>query len=237
VPTDRQEAAASAQVDAALGVLRSGTGSDMGITWLRAAIAAAASARDLEPLVALADGEEGLAGVAVDQEMRWDVAVKAVAYRVEGAEERITSESVRDPSDRGQRAVVRAGAARPSGASKAEVWERILGAGYGSYQLTRAAMQGFQWVGQRELLRPYREPFFERARQVFREQDHPFARAYLMYLFPAAWGEPEVLDRARSLLAELEPEETTLNRQLLEWCDDLERMIRVRAFAAASGEG
>jgi hypothetical protein len=120
-------------------------------------------------------------------------------------------------------------------ASKAETWDRIHGEGYGSYQLTRAAMQGFQWVGQRQLLRPYREPLFERVREVFREQDHPFARAYLMNLYPAAWGEPEVLERSRAVLAQLEPEETTLNRQLLEWCDDLERLIRVRSFATASG--
>jgi aminopeptidase N len=237
VPGARQNAEASALVDAALGVLRGGTGGDMGISWLRAAIAAAATSRDLEPLLALAGGETSIDGVAVDQEMRWDLAVKAVAFGVGDSEERVTAELGRDPSDRGQRSVLRARAARPSAASKAEAWERIHGEGYGSYHLTRAAMQGFQWVGQRELLRPYREPFFERVRDVFRAQDHPFARAYLMNLFPAAWGEPEVLERARSLLGELEPEETTLNRQLLEWCDDLERMIRVRAFAAASGEG
>jgi aminopeptidase N len=236
VPDARRESEASALVHAALAVLRGREGGDKGISWLRAAIGAASTPADLEPLLALADGAASIEGVAVDQEMRWDLAVKAVAFGVDDANDRVTAEVARDRSDRGERAVVRAGAARPSREAKADAWRRIHEEGYGSYQLTRAAMQGFLWHRQRELLRPYREPFFDRVRGVFRAHDHPFARAYLATLFPANWGEPEVLDCARDLLGQLGPEETTLNRQLREWCDDLERVIRVRAFAAASPE-
>jgi aminopeptidase N len=234
VPESTREAEASATVEAALGAVRAAAGSDLRLIWLRAAIAAAARPRDLEPLLAFADGDDHIDGVQIDQEMRWTLAIKSVAFGMERGSDRTTVEADRDPSDRGQRFAIRARTARPDADAKAEAWSRIHDQGYGSLQLTRAAMEGFQWPGQRTLLRPYREQFFEQVRGVFRTQDHPFARAYLSNLFPGTWAEPEVLDAATNLIAELAPGETTLDRQLREAVDDLERAIRARAFAAGS---
>jgi aminopeptidase N len=234
VPDERRQAEAGALVATALTALRHATHEDPRITWLRTAIAVSSSAQDIEQLLALADGRERIAGVEVDQEMRWGLATRAVAMGVKGAEGLIEREAARDRSDRGARAVVKAAAARPDPVSKAETWRRINDEGYGSYYLTRAAMQGFRWHHQRALLEPYREPFFEGVRTIFATQDHPWARAYLAYLFPSPWAEPQVVLRAQELLSTLSTEENTLERQLRETIDELERSIRVRAYAAAS---
>ena len=66
---------------------------------------------------------------------------------------------------------------------------------------------------------------------VFETRDHPFARSYLVSLYPAYLGEPEVLERSRGLLAQLNGSLPTLSRQLAEAADDLDRVIKVRAFA------
>ena len=144
-------------------------------------------------------------------------------------------ERERDRSDRGARAVIKAAASRPTAESKTEAWRRINAEGYGSYHLTRAAMQGFVWPSQRDLLLPFREPFFKELRGVFATYDHPFARSYLMNLFQDRWAEPEMLERAGQVLAELNPAETTLARQLNEEIDDLARAIRVCAYAESAG--
>ena len=136
--------------------------------------------------------------------MRWSLAIKSVAYGSEEAEERVDAERLRDPSDRGQRAIIRAAAARPTAEAKRETWERINGDGYGSYHLTRSAMQGFQSFRQRELLRPYRDRFFEEVRGIFATRDHPFARSYLLNLSPDLWAEPDVLAKAKALRASLD---------------------------------
>ena len=120
---------------------------------------------------------------------------------------------------------------RPDPSVKAAAWERIHGAGYGSDYLTRSALAGFQWHAQRALLLPWRERFFERVRGIYRERDLGFAQAYLRWLYPAAWAEPEVVERSQRLLDELGPDEVQLRRHLREVCDDLERAIRARAFA------
>ena len=184
----------------------------------------------LEDLVAGGEAD----GLPVDQEMRWDVAIKALSLGLDGAADRVSVERERDTSDRGQREAIRAQVATPEPSAKAAAWERIHGEGYGSDYLTRSALAGFQWHSQRELLLPWREPFFERVRAIYRERDLGFAQAYLRWLYPAAWGEPEVVERSQQLLADLGPDEVQLRRHLLEVCDDLERVIRARAYAESS---
>jgi aminopeptidase N len=235
VPEARRVAESQAFLDVALSVLRATPSSDARIVWMRAAIMSAATPADLEPLRALAEGRDVIEGFSVDQEMRWTLAMKAAAYGVEDADDLVAAERARDRSDRGARAVIKAAAARPTAESKSETWRRINAEGYGSYHLTRAAMQGFVWPSQRDLLVPYREPFFRELRGVFATHDHPFARSYLMNLFQDRWAEQEMLERAKELLAELSPAETTLARQLNEEVDDLARAIRVRAFAESAG--
>jgi aminopeptidase N len=234
VPESRRLAESRAILETALAALRRTESPDARIVWMRAAIMSAATPADLEPLRALADGREAIDGLSVDQEMRWSLATKAAAFGVEDAAELVAAERGRDRSDRGARAVIKAAAARPSSDSKAETWRRINAEGYGSYHLTRAAMQGFVWPSQRDLLVPYREPFFEALRGIFASHDHPFARSYLMNLFQDGWAEPELLGGARKLLADLNPTETTLARQLSEEIDDLARAIRVRAYAESA---
>ena len=88
----------------------------------------------------------------VDQLLRWSVAIKAAAFALPGASERIAEEQERDPSDRGQRAAIRAEVSQPDAEVKAQAWSRINGEGYGSDYRTRAAIAGFQWSHQRDLL-------------------------------------------------------------------------------------
>ena len=169
--------------------------------------------------------------LANDQEMRWAVATKAVAYGLAGAEDQLIREIERDPSDRGRRALLRAEASRPSADAKQQTWSRIHGEGYGSFHLTRAAMMGFFWPQQAQILEPYVGRFFENVRDVFETRDHPFARAYLLALYPAYRADPDVLQRSHRLVASLNGSLPTLSRQIIEVADDLDRQIRVRDFA------
>ncbi|MBA2571249.1 MAG: aminopeptidase N [Chloroflexi bacterium] len=236
VPERMRERESTSIVRLALEALPRAAGADPRIIWRRAAIAAAASAFDLAPLLAMADDladQDENAGF--DQRMRWDLAVKAVAHSVSGAQDRVDAESVRDPSDRGQRAVIRAAAARPDPTSKAEAWRRIQAEGFGSFHLTRAAMEGFLWPSQAPILAQYGERFFDEVRGIFETRDRSFATAYAELLFPSHVPDPSLVTRARALLEELRTDETLLRRVLHETVDDLERALRVRAVAEATG--
>ncbi|MDQ3449084.1 MAG: aminopeptidase N [Chloroflexota bacterium] len=233
-PEGVRESEASLLVQTTMAALLTAREGDARIAWLRGAIVAAASARDLQPLFALVDGSSALPAALVDQQMRWDMAIKAVAFDMADATERISVEGARDGSDRGQRARIQAVAARPDAASKQEVWERIHGEGYGSFHLTRAAMQGFLWPSQVELLKPFEAAFLAEVRGVFTTRDHPFAEAYMALLFPDHVPHPALVAEGRRMLAALHDEEVLIRRELHEKLDDLARALGVREVAEAT---
>ena len=231
VPDGQRATEAEQMFQAAMANLHATHNADGQIIWARAAIAWAERTADIERLFALADGTDPVAGFTFDQEMRWAIAIKAVAYGVPGAAERVAAEGKRDQSDRGRRATIRAAASTPTSEAKERAWRLIHGEGYGSFHLTRAAMMGMFWPNQAELVEPYIERYFDRLREVFETRDHPFARSYLLTLYPAHRAEPLVVEHSRRLLASLNGQLPTLSRQLAEVTDDLERAIRVRRYA------
>ncbi|HEY5477280.1 MAG TPA: ERAP1-like C-terminal domain-containing protein, partial [Tepidiformaceae bacterium] len=216
-----------------LAALRAAPKGDAQIIWGRSLVGTAIIREDIEFLGRLADGLEQIEGFTVDQDMRWSIATRFVGYGLPGAAERIAAEIERDPSDRGQRARLRAETSVPDPAVKAAAWEKFLGNGYGSFHLTRAAMEGFNWNCQRELLEPYVEKFFEAVPAVFRRDDLSFAEDYFGALFPGYRVEKATLERSRRLLADTPADMPALARIIRETNDDLGRSIACREFAAS----
>jgi aminopeptidase N len=205
---------------------------DLRTLWLRAAIGAVAAPADVAAVAAVVDQEPGRPRVQVDREMRWGVAALAVAHGLPGAAERVAAERAADPTDRGEREMLRAESGAPDAGVKAAAWERIHGAGYGSFHLTHAAMRGFNHAHQAALLAPYVGRFFAVLPAVAAERDHAFLRAYVAALFPAYRPEPALVERARAMADELGAELPSLRRLLLEAADDMERAIVCRSFAS-----
>ncbi|MCA9831653.1 MAG: aminopeptidase N [Dehalococcoidia bacterium] len=232
VPEERKAAEATALCAAAWDGLHAAAEGDPKITWMRAMINAAANEADLALLARVADGQETVAGLTVDQQMRWDIATKHVAYGMDGAEERIEAEKARDASDRGRRAALRASTSVPVAPVKAEAWVRFRGDSYGSLHDTVSAMSGFNWARQRDILEPYVEKFFASLVEVFETGDKEFVSDYFGALFPAYRVERGVLARSEELLGTLGDRLPMLTRMLREANDDLLRSIRCREFAA-----
>jgi len=232
VPEERRLDEAGRFVAIALDALAAAPEGDLRTLWLRAAIGAATEPADVTRLARAVDGDPSLPAVAVDRQMRWSVAALAVAHDLPGAADRVAAEHAADPTDRGAREALRAETGAPDAAVKAAAWERIHGAGYGSFHLTQAAMSGFNHAHQAALLAPYVDGFFEALPAVATERDHPFLRAYVTALFPAYRPEAAIVARARDLADARGDEMPSLRRLLVEAADDMERAVVCRAFAA-----
>jgi aminopeptidase N len=203
----------------------------MQIIWARALIGSAINDEDILLSARLADGEESVEGLTVDQDMRWGIASRFVGHGLSGAHERVAKELERDPSDRGQRAKLRCEVSVPEAGVKAVAWDKFhTQEGYGSLYLTQAAMGGFNWNVQRDLLAPYVDRFFERVRGVFKERDKEFATGYFAALYPGYRVERETLGRSEALLKEV-GDDVLLTRTLKEAIDELERAVKCREFA------
>ena len=206
---------------------------DLQIIWARTLIGSAVSAEDVTQALSLVDGEVTVEGLTIDQDMRWSLTASAVALGLPDTNERVAVEAARDPSDRGQRAQLRCQTAAPDAASKEAAWDRIHGEGYGSLHLTEAAMSGFQWWAQRDLLEPYTERFFEALPGIFADRDNEFARGYLGSLLPGYRVTRDLLERAQWALESVGDDQPMLTRSLRESNDELERAIRCRKFSAS----
>jgi aminopeptidase N len=237
VPEGRRLIEARRFVATALATLEGLPEGDLRTLWLRAAIGAAAEPADVTALAGVVDQEPGRPRVRVDREMRWAVAALAVAHDLPGARERVAAERAADPSDRGERAVLRAETGSPDASVKAAAWERIHGEGYGSFHLTQAVMLGFNHAHQAELLAPYVDRFFAALPAVAAERDHPFLRAYVAALFPAYRPEPALVERTRAMADAHGAELPSLQRLLVEAADDMERAIVCRSFASLRARG
>ena len=216
----------------AIEVMLSTDDPDLCLVWARSAAGYASAHADILRLLELIDGGWSPTGGEPDQQLRWALVVKAAAYGLDDDLARVVVERAHDHSDRGQRAAIRAEVSRPLSAVKKAAWKRIHGEGYGSDYLTRAAISGFQWPHQREILLGYRVSFYEEVRKVYRERDHAYAQSYLRWLVPDLWAEESELERLRAFALDLTPDEGLLRRHLTEVADDLARDIRVRAYAA-----
>ena len=116
--------------------------------------------------------------------------------------------------------------------SKEEAWNRFTSdAGYGSLHQTGAAMSGFLWWKQADLLAPYVDRFFTEVTQVFETEENHFAQSYFGSLFPGYLVDYELLEKSKALLAKTPPENQLLRRMLLEANDNLTRAIKCREYA------
>jgi aminopeptidase N len=232
VPEHLIDAEAAAYVSAARAAVDAVPG-DLRVLWARALVGMASGPEEHAVAAALVDDPP--AGLTVDQEMRWNVAVAAAALGAESADARLQAERERDPSDRGDRAMVRAHAARPDPAVKEEVWERIHGDGYDSLHLTMSAAAGFWRRRQREMLEPFVPRFFDGLPGLFDEWEQEAARGYFMNFFPGY----RIDEDARSAVAGLLDRDdlgSMLRRLLVEREDALRRALACRAFAAPPPE-
>jgi aminopeptidase N len=230
VPETRRIAETSRFVAAGRRALDAAPPGDPRVLWLRAVLRVAETPADLAVVSEVVDGESGVEGLPIDQDMRWALAVRTSAAGGEDAADRAEREAARDPSDRGRQSLLSVQTAVPSEASKEEAWARIHGDGYGSLQLDRAAMAGFNWASQAELLKPYVGMFFDSLAGIFETREHEAAKAYFSGLAPRYRVDEGAIRRARAVLDHVDGP-PQLERLLIELVDRQERALAVRRFA------
>ena len=204
---------------------------DFRITWARTLIGAAQEPDRVSELLKLVDDGSGIEGFEFDQDMRWTLVTKARGYDLAGAAARLDAELERDGTDRGQRAAETVRASQPAAAVKAAAWERFHTDRESSMHMLRAAMQGFFWTHQHDLVAPYTDRYFDQVRGVFAERTKDYASAYLHALGPTYRPSEEIVARTQALIDSLDADELLLERGLREMQDEMQRTLACRTYA------
>ncbi|MFH0518154.1 aminopeptidase N [Streptomyces sp. M41] len=208
-------------------------GSEQQLAWARFFASTASGEQDFSLLRGLLEGTEKVEGLAVDQELRWTFLEPLAAHGV-ADEAMLAAELARDDTASGKRHQVRALAARPSQAVKAQAWAQVVESDALSNALVEATIAGFTQSSQRELLAPYTEKYFAAIERVWQERSIQIGMDVVRGLFPGLQQSQATLDATDAWLAAHEEAAPALRRLVLEARDDLARGLRGQACDAAA---
>jgi aminopeptidase N len=232
-PAHRAESAVTLGAGALEGLRRAEPGGGHQLAWARFFASVAAGADQLALLQGLLAGDERIAGLTVDQELRWAFLAALAAEGLAGPE-LIDAELARDATASGERHATRCRAARPDAGVKAAAWRDVVDSDRLSNALVEATISGFGQPGQRELLAPYGPPYFAALERVWAERSIEIGMAVVRGLFPAYQDRPETLEAADGWLAGHPDAAPALRRLVLEARDDLARALRAQTRDAAA---
>jgi aminopeptidase N len=228
VAAEHKEATAIAAADR-LWELASGVpaGSDAQLQFVKSYALLARSASQLDTVSGLLEGSLTLEGLAVDQDLRWELITSLVAGGRAG-QEKIDAELEHDNTATGQNAAALAKAAIPTPEAKAAAWDSIVVKGELSNALQGSAVSGFTRVLDTSLLEPYAEKYFDAVPGIVKERTHALAQQIVVGLYPAQLTTQATIDRTDEFLAALPEDSAALRRMMLENRDGVARALRAR---------
>ncbi|KOU67369.1 aminopeptidase N [Streptomyces sp. MMG1533] len=229
-----REALLTRWTDATLAHLRAAApGSDHQLAWARAFAATARTPEQLDLLDALLEGTQTIEGLAVDTELRWALVQRLAAVgRFDEAE--IAGEYERDKTAAGERHAATARASRPTPEAKAEAWASVIESDKLPNAVQESVIGGFVQTGQRELLAPYTDKYFEVLKDIWESRSHEMAQQIAVGLYPTIQVLEETLRKTDAWLASAEPN-AALRRLVSESRAGVERALKAQAADAAAG--
>ena len=171
-------------------------------------------------------------GLAVDTDLRWFLLQRLVAHgRFE--DDRIQLELDSDDTATGRRQAAVARAARPTAVAKELAWAEIVDRTDLPNAIMDATIGGFVQPDQVDLLRGYRDRYFEVLPRVWAERTMEMAQSITMGLYPMLLVDDETVAATDACLA---GDLNSAARRLVgEGRDGVLRAMRARAKDAQSG--
>ena len=224
----------SALADASLEQLHAApAGGDHQLAWARMFASVATTPEHLAVLSGLLDGSTAVAGLAIDDELRWTLLERLSATGVSD-EAAVLAELERDNTSAGQQHAATCRAARPTAEAKAAAWASVVEAETLTNTVQEAVIVGFAQVGQRELLAPYTAKYFAAIKGIFEQRSHEMGQQIIVGLYPTMQVEQATLDATDAWLASAEPA-PALRRMVVESRAGVERALRAQAVDRAAG--
>jgi aminopeptidase N len=207
-------------------------GSDRQLAFTRAFVSAAATSDELDVVASLLDGTLVWDGLAVDTDLRWFLLQRLVAKgRLE--DDRIEKELDADDTATGRRQAAVARAARPTPVAKELAWAEIIDRTDLPNAIMDATIGGFVQPDQGDLLRAYRDRYFEVLPRVWEERTMEMAQSITMGLYPMFLVDDETIAATDAFLAQ-DGLNSAVRRLVGEGRDGVLRAAKARARDAAS---
>ncbi|MCW2496454.1 aminopeptidase N [Jatrophihabitans sp.] len=210
-------------------------GSDHQLAWIHALLGSARGSDDLAFIAGLLDGSATVAGLAIDDDLRWSIVLTLSAAGILD-EDGIAAELERDPSAAGQRHALTARALQPTAEAKEAAWRSALEDDTLPNAMQEAVIGGFAHGSQGALVAPYAARYFDEVADVWERRTSELAQNVVVGLFPS-WSStitPETVALADAFLAR-DGLPTALSRLVSEGRADVVRALKARETDTAAG--
>jgi aminopeptidase N len=202
-------------------------GSDRQLAFTRAWVGAVASNDHIREIRALLAGaDDVLPGLVVDTDLRWTLLQRLVVIGA-ADEDEITAELERDNTATGQREAAYARAALPAPAAKVAAWQSAVESDTVPNAILKATVSGFGQPEQRELIRPFVEPYLEAVTKVWGQRTNESAQTIVVGLFPRVLADAATAQSVRSWLDKTDAPDAA-RRLVGEGLADVERALRAQ---------
>ncbi|KQV05433.1 MULTISPECIES: aminopeptidase N [unclassified Kitasatospora] len=203
-------------------------GSDHQLAWARFLALTADEAEQLQLVEGLLAGTARIDGLAVDQELRWELWL-SLASAGRATPEQLRGELELDNTASGRQHLTHGLAALPTPGAKATAWASVVDSDELPNALVEAQIAGFAQPGQRELTAGYTDAYFEVIESVWAQRSIEIAMRIVGGFFPRFQTDQATLAAADAWLAGHQGAAPALRRLVLECRDDLARALRAQA--------
>lgn len=184
--------------------------------------------QQLDWLEAVLSGSKKIAGLEVDQDLRWELLTGLVIGDRAGEAE-IAKELERDNTANGQKFAAACRAAIPTEAAKQATWHTLTETEDYSNTLVNSASLAFGRVNDLALLKPFADKYHEVALKIWNSRTYHIAAYLLTNLYPVQLASQELADRTKALIDKAEiKEKPALRRILVENLAGLERGLKAQ---------
>jgi aminopeptidase N len=163
----------------------------------------------------------------VDTDLRWALLLRLVVMGRAGDAE-IDAELERDNTAAGRRHALMLRAARPTAAAKEDAWRLAVEDESLPNAEQAAVIAGFQQAEHRDLLRPFRDRYFDVVADAWERRTSEMAQQIAIGLYPLLIVEADTVEHSDRYLREQQPV-PPLRRLITENRDNVARALRAQA--------
>ncbi len=235
VAEPNREAAQTEVGDGLLALARAAeAGSDAQLQFTKFFATFARTESQLDAIRALLSGDQKLEGLAIDQDLRWEL-LTALVVGGKAAESEIDAELAKDNTSNGQRAAAAARAALPSAEAKTRAWKQMVETDELSNVLVNFASIGFGRVLNTDLLKPFVNQYFDAILGIWASKTYKIAEYLIVNLYPAGLANADLVAQTKSWLANTDlSEKAALKRMVIENLANVERALVAQAVDLAT---
>jgi aminopeptidase N len=235
VAEPNREAAQTEVGDGLLALARAAeAGSDAQLQFTKFFATFARTESQLDAIRALLSGDQKLEGLAIDQDLRWEL-LTALVVGGKAAESEIDAELAKDNTSNGQRAAAAARAALPTAEAKTRAWKQMVETDELSNVLVNFASIGFGRVLNTDLLKPFVDQYFDAILGIWASKTYKIAEYLIVNLYPAGLANADLVAQTKSWLATTDlSEKAALKRMVIENLANVERALVAQAVDLAT---